>query len=138
MFRGDRLKALRLFRDITQEELAKVFKISKGNISRYETGIREPDSDLLSDIAKFFDVTTDYLLGNTDNPKPIREMYEQAGAEFSPERGYVKEEISKKLQDLDIQYLQLAKKMKKENVDPKAVDKLIEVLKKNKKALNID
>jgi len=63
----DRLKELRLNRNITQEELGKTFNVIKQTISSWENGNSRPDIDMASKIADFFEVTTDYLLCRTDN-----------------------------------------------------------------------
>ena len=60
------LKELRLERQLTQSELADLLIVNQRTISSWETGIREPDYEMLVKIAKFFDVTTDYLLGVED------------------------------------------------------------------------
>lgn len=66
---SERLKELRLEADMKQLELAKILGISASTIGMYEQGRRFPDQEILLKIANFFDVTTDYLLGRTDNPK---------------------------------------------------------------------
>ena len=60
------LKELRLERQLTQSELADLLIINQRTISSWENGSREPDYDMLVKIAKFFYVTTDYLLGVED------------------------------------------------------------------------
>lgn len=60
------LKSLRKSKGITQTELAKNFNVSKSTISMYELGEREPSFEVLEKLSSFFDVTIDYLLGNTD------------------------------------------------------------------------
>lgn len=67
MIFGDRLKEIRQKRGITQEALAKSVSISPSSISLYERGIREPNLNMLISIAKALDVSTDYLLGLTNN-----------------------------------------------------------------------
>ncbi|GAU79491.1 transcriptional regulator [Fusibacter sp. 3D3] len=62
----NRLKQLRKENSLTQKELADKLNISKGSIAMYETGKRSPDNDILSSIADFFDVSTDYLLGRSN------------------------------------------------------------------------
>src|SRR5690606_7237141 len=66
--RGDRLRKLRQEKRLTQEQLGKIIHVSKVSISGYENGERSPDTENLTRLANFFDVTTDYLLGRTDNP----------------------------------------------------------------------
>lgn len=52
--------------DLTQEELAEKLNISQKSISKYETGARKPSFETLTKMAKLFNVSTDYLLGITD------------------------------------------------------------------------
>lgn len=59
----ERLKELRVERKLSQADLAKELNVSQRSISSWETGFRQPDFETLERIAKFFDVTTDYLLG---------------------------------------------------------------------------
>ncbi len=61
---GIRLKALRVERKLTQLQMAKILDVSKSNISKYEGGTVEPNLETLIKISKYFDVPTDYLLGN--------------------------------------------------------------------------
>lgn len=65
---SERLKILRNLKEITQVELAKVFEVSGRTIYMWEAGERKPDIETLVKLAQYFDVTTDYLLGLTDNP----------------------------------------------------------------------
>ena len=61
-----RLKELRQERGIGQIELAKKLEVSKGIISLWENGLREPNMYYLIKLAKFFCVTIDYLVGLED------------------------------------------------------------------------
>lgn len=72
MSRGDfdmRLKELRKKKNISQLKLALDLNTSQNTISRYETGEREPGIAELILIADYFNVSLDYLLERTDNPK---------------------------------------------------------------------
>ena len=60
---AQRIKELRLDKNIGQEELAKRINVSKGIISLWENGLREPSMRSLIVLAKFFDVSIDYLVG---------------------------------------------------------------------------
>ena len=64
-----RLKELRKKRNISQLKLAMDLDMNQNSISRYENGIREADYSTLIKFADYFDVSIDYLLGRTDNPK---------------------------------------------------------------------
>lgn len=69
---GERLKYLREKQTpkIYQKELADAIGVSRQAITMWETGQRIPETLTLEKIADFFGVTTDYLLGRTDNPTP--------------------------------------------------------------------
>ena len=64
-----RLKELRKKRGVSQVKLAMDLNTNQNTISRYETGEREADYKTLIQLADYFDVSIDYLLGRTDNPK---------------------------------------------------------------------
>lgn len=69
---GKRLRLLRTERELTQEELGKVLGVGKTTISQYESEVRKPDADMLKRIAQFFDVSVDYLLGLTEEKRPVK------------------------------------------------------------------
>ena len=62
----ERLKSIRKAKNITQTELAELLNISKSTIGMYEVGSREPNFEILKNLADFFNVSVDYLLGNED------------------------------------------------------------------------
>lgn len=64
-----RLKELRKRNNITQIRLAMDLNLNQNSISRYESNEREADYATLIAIADYFDVSIDYLLERTDNPK---------------------------------------------------------------------
>ena len=70
---GEKIKKLRIEKNWTQEFVAEQLNISVPALSRYESGTYEPKSlSIVSDFAKIYNVTTDYLLGlnvnyNTSN-----------------------------------------------------------------------
>ena len=67
---GLRLKALREKKGLTQRELADLLKVTPKAVSFYELGEREPSFSALTYLADFFNVSTDYLLGQTDIQSP--------------------------------------------------------------------
>lgn len=71
---SDRLKYLRSTEDLTQRDLANKLGITSGAVGMYESGKRFPDNAILNKIADYFHVSTDYLLGRTDDPLPVRDV----------------------------------------------------------------
>ena len=62
---GDRLRELRMERELCQKELARHLKVSVSTISNYEKGVHFPDPVTLCRFADFYEVSIDYLLGRT-------------------------------------------------------------------------
>ena len=62
----ERLKSMRLETKLTQKELAEKLKIGQNTYSYWEKGIRKPVGENLNKLANFFNVSTDYLLGNSN------------------------------------------------------------------------
>lgn len=56
------LKQLRTARDMTQDDLAGILKVSRSTVAGYEARNNQPDYDKLVQIADYFNVTIDYLL----------------------------------------------------------------------------
>lgn len=65
-----KLRKLREQANLNQEELAKILSVSPSTIGMYEQGRRQPDHEKLKQIADYFNVPLDYLLGRTDDPTP--------------------------------------------------------------------
>lgn len=63
----ERIKTLRLKAKLTQKQIAEKLGISISYYSQWEVGKRTPASKNLQKLADIYDVSTDYLLGNTDN-----------------------------------------------------------------------
>lgn len=63
---GFRLIELRKEKNMTQEKIAKALNIAQSSYSLYEKEKRSPDYDTLQKLAAFFNVTTSYLIGETD------------------------------------------------------------------------
>ena len=64
-----RLRDLREDRDLNQTEVAKMLGMSQTGYSKYETGENDIPTAILIKLAKFYNTSIDYLLGETDNPK---------------------------------------------------------------------
>ncbi|MDA8226463.1 MAG: helix-turn-helix transcriptional regulator [Desulfitobacterium hafniense] len=67
-----RLRDLREDRDLTQQELATLLKVTQATYSRYESGALDIPSTSLIKLAEFYKTSIDYLLGLTNNKKPYR------------------------------------------------------------------
>lgn len=63
---GKRIKKLRKEKRVTLKQLGEVLNLGESTISMYENGKRSPDYDTLIKLSEFFNVSTDYLLGQTD------------------------------------------------------------------------
>ena len=61
-----RIRDLREDRDLTQKQIAKELCCSQQVYSNYELGQRDIPTDILIKLAKFYQVSTDYILGLTD------------------------------------------------------------------------
>ena len=68
---GKRLKELRTIKKLFQSDLANLLGIERSTYGKYETGDSSPDYEKLIQLADFFQVSVDYLLGKTDIPTPI-------------------------------------------------------------------
>lgn len=68
---ADRIVSLRKGHGLTQKPLAADTGISEIGIRSYASRRRKPAHDVLISLADFFNVSTDYLLGRTDNPQRI-------------------------------------------------------------------
>ena len=60
---GRTIKELRQRRGVTQEELSAALRVSVQTVSRWENGVNAPDLSMLPQLAVYFGVTTDHLLG---------------------------------------------------------------------------
>ena len=72
MLFGEKLSLLRNERQMKQEDLGKIFHLSKSTISTYERNEHQPDYDTLIELAKYFNVSTDYILGVSDQRRPLK------------------------------------------------------------------
>ena len=110
---GTRLKELRLKNDKLQKDVANYLNISDVAYGYYEKGERQPNPDMLLKLAKYFNVTTDYLLGKTDIPN---ELHMAASsdidlaklAKISPEKKKMIEKTTNEM--IDMFYKEFGKK----------------------------
>lgn len=76
VFRGDRLRSLRKSRHLSQEEFAASLNtaddpVSQTHVSRWERGEYNPLLGTTVRIARYFDVSVDYLVGEADDPQGV-------------------------------------------------------------------
>lgn len=64
-----RLLELRKRKKLSQKDFGKIIGAAQNTVSQWENGSREPDSETINRIAKFFNVSIDYLLGNETSTK---------------------------------------------------------------------
>lgn len=63
----ERIRNLREDHDLTQKQVAQLLNCSQQVYSNYELGQRDIPTDVLIKISKFYNVSTDYILGISDN-----------------------------------------------------------------------
>ncbi|RSD21053.1 helix-turn-helix domain-containing protein [Mesobacillus subterraneus] len=91
-----RLRMARKAKDYTQEKLASLVSTKKTTISNYETGYSSPSNEMLNDLADVLEVSTDYLLGRTDEPTKVIVQKEV-------EKQDEEDELEKLLNDPDVE-----------------------------------
>ena len=64
-----RIRDLREDRDLTQKDVARALNCSQQVYSNYELGQRDIPTDILIKLSHFYNVSVDYILGLSDNPK---------------------------------------------------------------------
>lgn len=63
-----RLKELRKKHGLTQKQLASALHVAQNTVCNWENGVRQIDTEYIKQIAEYFHVSTDYLLGCEDSP----------------------------------------------------------------------
>lgn len=71
-----RIRACREDCDLTQKKIAQILNMSQTGYSKYETGENDIPTRILIELAIFYDTSTDYLLGITDEVKPYKRKEE--------------------------------------------------------------
>lgn len=119
----ERLRELRNEMKLNQEELGSKINLSKANISKYETGRIQPNIETINYLAKFFNVSTDYLLGQTNvkNAYDNKDKVSKA-VEDDPELKEFWDELQER------ETLQLMFKQVKD-LDDKSIKQVIKIIK---------
>ncbi|MEX3715421.1 helix-turn-helix transcriptional regulator [Cytobacillus horneckiae] len=79
---GNRIKYLRNQNNYSQKRVADALGISNVQLSRYESGDRKPDPEMIKAFAEFFDVTTDFLLGHQTEGNDLEHYKNKISREF--------------------------------------------------------
>lgn len=88
--------------------------ISNTTLSQYENSNRVPSDGIKMKIANYFQVSVDYLLGNTDNPDPSLLSEKQ---------------LPKELQGIGIEYIKLARELQEDDFSPEDIRMIIKAMK---------
>ena len=68
----ERLKDVREDHDLTQADVAEILKTARQQVSKWETGTQMMGVDKYIILAKYYNVSVDYLLGLIDNPRKLK------------------------------------------------------------------
>lgn len=96
----ERLKSLRKEAGLTQKNISDHFNIKQPTYAQWEQGRRQPSKDTLEKLAQFFNVSTDYLLGNSELKNPedqlsnVELLFRKTSKNMTPEQ---KETFQKEL-----------------------------------------
>lgn len=76
---GERLRLLREERKLGQKEIGNLLGVSVSSVGKYENGERTPSPDTINQLADFFDISADFLLGRSK----VRESAEKILDKFN-------------------------------------------------------
>lgn len=66
----ERIRNLRIDRDLTQQAVAEMLNVKQNTYSQYEIGVLNYPLEVIISLAKFYGTSIDYLVGITDDPTP--------------------------------------------------------------------
>ncbi|NLB34398.1 MAG: helix-turn-helix transcriptional regulator [Elusimicrobia bacterium] len=78
---GAKIRTLREEKGLHQEDIGKLFSVSKSAVSLWENDLRTPDSATVAKLADYFNVSTDYLLGRVEEKR----LYAKITTEIDPD-----------------------------------------------------
>ena len=105
---GKRISNIRKELNLNQKELAEKCGITEATLSRYENDLREPKSEAIVKIANALNVTTDYLLGRTDERHSKRERFQGVTTISAHRIGNIEQLPDEALDQLD-DYIEMLK-----------------------------
>lgn len=106
-----RLKTLRTQMNLSQKDVAEFLGITQQAYANYERQARQADYETLGKLSNFFNVSIDYLLGNTDDPQQVSLDEQMDGIEFAL-YGEVKELTDEQKQEI-LDYVRFKKQQGK-------------------------
>ena len=119
----ERVKELRIEKQLTGEKFGEIFNVTKTAVSYWENGKSFPGEEMVSKIADFFDVTTDYLLGKSDIRNPY-ENHERISESISDDKELLEFwEVLKEREDLQLMFKQT------KQMSPKDIKQIIKIIK---------
>lgn len=129
---GKIIKQLREEKNITQADLAKAVGVTTSSIGMYETEARKPSYEIVVKLANYFNVTTDYLLGNKKD-----QNITNSDTEFSPKLSVKEQEkLDKQAEEL-INELTISLSQNKDHLTDKDYDVLLASMKGALQAMTI-
>lgn len=91
------LRNLRKQHKLSQGELGKIFHAAQNTVSQWENGTKMPSCEIIEEIADYFDVTVDYLLGREEKKSP--ENTDDHYSEFLKTFNLLDDELKQKIID---------------------------------------
>lgn len=89
----DKIKQLRIEKNLSQKELAKTIGLSEKTISHYESGYSEPSLEIIIKLVDYFGISTDYLIGTESEDGQIETTH--FGNEISEDEQELLDKIRK-------------------------------------------
>lgn len=91
---GERLKKARNDKNLTQIEAAKKLGVTNGALSGYERNYRDPDTNMLKQMAELYEVSLDYLLGNKNNNNNEQNLSKKDERDVAKRMDELREDLS--------------------------------------------
>lgn len=109
---GERIQYLRLEKEMTQKELAKELKVSLKTIQFYEQNRNTPETYMIVALTKYFNVSSDYILGLVNTPIPLDEREAAAKDHTYMPKEFMKNKETRKAYKTIVEYVKLVHNMK--------------------------
>ena len=128
---ADRIKQLRKKKGVSQSELAEAIGVKTNTVSTWERGTRKPDVEALNLLSEYFEVSFEYLLGNSDKEDAKLSQKELDSYDLSAKADEIKEstELLCRLSDKSRKIVEelIASIYRTENRDGELCDEALEV-----------